>query len=112
MEGLSPVYDPETGQANPMANGYRLPTEAEWSAAAGTEPSPARLAAAETKSVERLREPLAKGTAPAAFDPANRLGCTIWWATFGSGARTGSTRRRRTPTLAWAWSGRCAEAVF
>jgi len=29
-EGLDPCYDEETGECNFQANGYRLPTEAEW----------------------------------------------------------------------------------
>ena len=30
LEGLTPCYDPETWECNFEANGYRLPTEAEW----------------------------------------------------------------------------------
>jgi sulfatase modifying factor 1 len=73
-EGLTPVYDLTTGRANAAANGYRLPTEAEWGAALGTEQTPGRLATTETKSVARLQEPLQKGTSPVGSFPANRLG--------------------------------------
>ncbi len=30
QEGLKPCYDPETGKCDFSADGYRLPTEAEW----------------------------------------------------------------------------------
>lgn len=66
-EGFVPVYDLATGVANPLAAGYRLPTDAEWQAAAG-EPvkgAAANLGSANTKDTQvLLDESRRSGTKP------------------------------------------------
>ena len=82
-EGLEPAYNLETGACDLRKNGYRLPTDAEWGRAAGTQPSrdaggirgDANLGSDDTKSVTRLVEDLkTAGTKPAGSYPANEYG--------------------------------------
>jgi len=76
-EGLAPAYDLATGSLNPTSNGYRLPTDAEWQAAAG-EPvkgAQANLGSANTKdTAELLRELQRNGTRPVRSYPPNLHG--------------------------------------
>ena len=82
-EGLDPVYDLQTGAGDLRRNGYRLPTDAEWSRAAGKPPAPgaagirsvANLGSTDTKSLQRLAAELkSTGTRPAGSYPANEYG--------------------------------------
>jgi formylglycine-generating enzyme required for sulfatase activity/pimeloyl-ACP methyl ester carboxylesterase len=69
-EGLSSCYDLATGDRNPACTGYRLPTEAEWIAAAGPAPreealrEAANLGVSSTKAVSVLEPAMKKGTLP------------------------------------------------
>lgn len=79
-EGLPACYDLATGRREPGCTGYRLPTEAEWTRAAGTVPQPEQLAevanlgSRSTKSMAVFQEPLKTGTAAAAARKANEFG--------------------------------------
>lgn len=80
-EGLTPCYDPVSGKRDPDCQGYRLPTEAEWTrAGAGATPAPAdlrkaaHLGIAETKSTKPLRDAMDKGTLPAQSLASNEFG--------------------------------------
>lgn len=82
-EGLEPTYDLQTGACDLRKNGYRLPTDAEWTHAAGEVPATApggiravaNLGSADTKSVERLLDELsAGGTRPVGSYAPNQYG--------------------------------------
>ncbi len=73
-EGLQLVYDVNTGRANRNRNGYRLPTEAEWTAAFGGQKTGAQLGDAGTKDTDKLLELVRRGTAKVGSHPPNRLG--------------------------------------
>jgi formylglycine-generating enzyme required for sulfatase activity len=79
-EGLPQCYDLQTGRRHPSCTGYRLPTEAEWIAAAGPMPPGAQLietgvfGVSSTKSLLDLNERLKRGTAPVRSRKANPLG--------------------------------------
>jgi formylglycine-generating enzyme required for sulfatase activity/dienelactone hydrolase len=81
-EGLQPCYDLQSGQCDASCSGYRLPTEAEWEVARGTEeeyPAEqisrfAHLGSKETKSTVDLMARVRKGTAVVGSLAPNRLG--------------------------------------
>ena len=69
-EALTPCYDLTTGERDPACTGYRLPTEAEWTVAAGPMPREeqlldvANLGVPSTKSLDVFEPIIKKGTAP------------------------------------------------
>ena len=76
-QGLRPCYDPATGQRDPLCNGYRLPTEAEWMRVAGPRPAPGQLStlgSTDVTSTAALAATLKLGTHPVASLAANSLG--------------------------------------
>lgn len=82
-EGLHPCYDLSTGRCDRHQNGYRLPTEAEWSLAAAEDSSRATsqnisvistLGNRDTKDITPLIEIVKKGPASVASHRPNRLG--------------------------------------
>lgn len=62
-EGLAPLYDLTTSLANPSSDGYRLPTDGEWQAAAGEPAKGAQsnLGSANTKDTQVLLEESRRG---------------------------------------------------
>ncbi|HKT10381.1 MAG TPA: SUMF1/EgtB/PvdO family nonheme iron enzyme [Terriglobia bacterium] len=93
-ENLEPCYDLETGFCDVSKKGFRLPTDDEWTHAAGPVPPmksnahAANLGTSDTKDVTRLVEGLKdKGTRPVGSYPPNSLGLydmfgNVWeWTT-------------------------------
>jgi formylglycine-generating enzyme required for sulfatase activity len=81
QESLKPCYNLATGSCDVSKNGYRLPTDAEWTRAAGPLPAtkggfpPANLGTSATQNVGHLLEKLKdSGTKPAGSYPPNAHG--------------------------------------
>jgi formylglycine-generating enzyme required for sulfatase activity/pimeloyl-ACP methyl ester carboxylesterase len=80
-EDLEPCYNLETGYCDVSRNGFRLPTDAEWTHAAGPAPAvkghagAANLGTSDTKDVTGLEVELKdEGTKPVGSYPPNSLG--------------------------------------
>lgn len=80
-ENLEPCYNLETGFCDVARNGYRLPTDAEWTHAAGAVPDVkgsaevGNLGSSDTKDVARLAEELkTAGTKPVGTYSPNMFG--------------------------------------
>ncbi len=73
-EGLQPAYDVTSGRCNRSRNGYRLPSEDEWSAAFDGQKQDAQLGDTGTKDTAKLLERVGRGTAKVGLYSSNRFG--------------------------------------
>jgi hypothetical protein len=82
-EGLKPCYNLATGECDFSANGYRLPTDAEWNQAGGGQPAAdpkkihelANIGTSDTKDAGLLVKAIQdKGTTKVASYPPNKFG--------------------------------------
>ena len=82
-QGLEPCYDLSTGECDLSRNGYRLPTDAEWSLAGGNDTGYSaetiqqygNIGSANTENIPELKKDLAeKGTGKVASYPPNEFG--------------------------------------
>lgn len=92
-ENLDPCYNLETGFCDMRKNGYRLPSDTEWTHASGGTSGPAagtnnaNLGGSDTTDVEALIDELHAGTKPVGSYPANQYGLydmmgNVWeWCT-------------------------------
>lgn len=104
-EGLEPCYDLVSGACDLSRNGYRLPTDAEWTLAAGKAPEArqmrelANVGSPDTKDTRLLARALSEsGTKPVGSYAANEFGlhdmvgnvwewCTDWFNPVGTPQR-------------------------